>query len=112
MTIATSNAAPIASRALRSFLRDRVSQVALGVFVATFAYSLAALSAVRVAAGDDPGFVPGITVTGALALVAASVVMFVRLIDHTAHSLRRNTTVSHDGAVGALLRPRAELKAP
>jgi uncharacterized membrane protein len=76
-------------RALRNFLRDRVSQFALGTFVATFAYALAALTAVRFAPTDDAeSFVPSITVTGAYVLVAVSVVLFVHFIHHTSQSLR------------------------
>lgn len=80
-------------RALRNFLRDRQSQFALGVFVSTFAYAFTALSAVRVAAEDDAGFVPTITVTVALLLVAASVVVFVQLIHHTSTSLQVTTII-------------------
>jgi uncharacterized membrane protein/drug/metabolite transporter (DMT)-like permease len=74
-------------RVLRNFLRDRVSQVALGLFVATFVFSFTALSAVRVA-GHDETFVPVVTVTGAFVLVIASVVTFVQLLHHTAQSMR------------------------
>jgi uncharacterized membrane protein len=75
-------------RALRNFLRDRLSQFALGVFVATFAFAFVALTAVRAASADDAGFVPALTTTGALVLVATSVVMFIEFIHHTAQSLR------------------------
>ncbi len=75
-------------RALGSFLRDRVAQVALGVFVSTFAYSFTALIATRQRVGDTDGYVPALTVTAAFVLVAASIAMFVQLIDHTAQSLR------------------------
>jgi uncharacterized membrane protein len=80
-------------RALRNFLRDRVAQFALGIFVATFAYSLAALSAVRVASDDDPSFVPGVTVTGAFVLIGVSLIMFVQYIHHTAQSIRAVTII-------------------
>jgi uncharacterized membrane protein len=75
-------------RALRNFLRDRVAQFALGIFVATFAYAFTALTAVRTASEDDAGFVPGLAVTGAFLLVAASIVAFVQFIHHMAQSLR------------------------
>jgi uncharacterized membrane protein len=88
----------LSPRALQTFLRDRVSQLALGVFVATFAYAFAALSAVRVAAGDDESFVPAITVTGAYALVSASVVMFVHFIHHTAQSMRAVNVIARIAA--------------
>jgi uncharacterized membrane protein len=78
----------LSPRALRNFLRDRESQLALGVFVATFVYAFIVLTRVRFEADDDPAFVPGLGVTGAMVLVAASVVLFVRLIHHTAQSLR------------------------
>ncbi len=80
-------------RALRNFLRDGTTQVALGMFVATFTYSFAALSAVRVAAGDDETFVPVITVTGAFLLLGSSIVVFIHFIHHTAHSLRAVTII-------------------
>jgi uncharacterized membrane protein len=80
-------------RALRSFLRDGTTQVALGLFVATFTYSFAALSAVRFAAGDDETFVPVVTVTGALLLLGSSIIVFIHFIHHTAHSLRVVTIV-------------------
>lgn len=80
-------------RALRNFLRDRVAQFSLGLFIATFAYAFAALSAVRVASDDDPSFVPAVTVTGAFALIAASLVMFVQYIHHTAQSIRAVTII-------------------
>jgi uncharacterized membrane protein len=75
-------------RALRNFLADRISQIALGIFVATFVYSFAALAAVRVASDKDHGFVPSITVTGAFVLVATSLVMFVQYIHHVSQSIR------------------------
>jgi uncharacterized membrane protein len=75
-------------RALRNFLSDRISQFSLGIFIATFAYSFAALSAVRVASDDSPSFVPSITITGAFVLIGISLIMFVEYIHHTAQSLR------------------------
>jgi uncharacterized membrane protein len=80
-------------RVLRNFLRDRVSQLALGVFVGTFAYSFVALAAIRYSTNATVQFVPSITVTGCYVLIAASVVLFVRLIHHTADSLRAVTII-------------------
>jgi uncharacterized membrane protein len=75
-------------RALRNFMRDRQSQIALGVFVSTFVYAFIVLSTVRSPGDDDESFVPALAVTGAFLLVAASVVVFVQLIHHTTRSLR------------------------
>jgi uncharacterized membrane protein len=80
-------------RALRNFLRDGTTQVALGMFVATFTYSFAALAAVRVAAEDDETFVPVITVTTALALLGSSIIVFIHFIHHTANSMRAVTII-------------------
>ncbi len=75
-------------RALRNFLRDRESQVALGVFIGTFAYAFVALAAVRYNGTSREPFVPSVTVAGCYLLVATSLVLFVRLIHHMADSLR------------------------
>jgi uncharacterized membrane protein len=85
-------------RVVRNFLRDRRAQIALGVFVSTFAYAFMALSAVRVSSDDDPGFVPTITVTVSLILLAASVVAFVDLIHHMSQSLQVATIIDRVAA--------------
>lgn len=87
--------AQFSPRVLRTFLRDRTTQVALGVFVATFAYALTVLLAVR--SGTDP-FVPRLSVAISVALVVVSLVAFVYYIHHAAQSVRASAIV---GAVGA-----------
>ena len=69
-------------RVMRTFLRDNSSKVALATFVATFSYALTVLRATR---ADD---VPGISVNVAIVLIFASVAVFIRYIDHTAHAIR------------------------
>ncbi len=80
-------------RVLRNFLRDRVNQVALGVFVATFVYALVVLRAVRGTAQTQV-FVPQLSVTLAFGFVLASVVVFLVYIDHIAQSIRAATIVT------------------
>jgi uncharacterized membrane protein len=80
-------------RVLRTFLRDWVNQVALGVFVATFVYSLVVLRAVRGTAETDT-FVPQISVTVAFGFVLASVGVFLIYIDHIAQSIRAASIVT------------------
>jgi uncharacterized membrane protein len=75
-------------RALRNFLRDRLTQWTLGVLVATFTYSLLALRYVDPDAAPGDAAVPGLSVTLALGLVLASLVAFVFFVDHLAHSIR------------------------
>lgn len=75
-------------RLLRTFIRDVRNQVVLAVFLATFAYCLVALRAIRAATDEDPEFVPGAAITGAYVLTAASVIALVFFIDHIARSIR------------------------
>ena len=75
-------------RLLRSFLRDRPTQVVLSTFVATFAYSVAGLYAVGVSAGERTEEFPRLAVSGAIALLFASLAMVVYFADHLAHSIQ------------------------
>jgi len=80
-------------RVLRTFLRDWVNQIALGVFVATFVYALVVLRAVRGTSQVDP-FVPQLSVTAAFGFVLASVVVFLAYINHIAQSIRASTIIT------------------
>lgn len=80
-------------RVLRTFLRDWVIQISLGVFVATFVYALVALRAVRGTSQVDP-FVPQLSITAAFGFVLASVVVFLGYIHHIAQSIRAVTIIT------------------
>lgn len=80
-------------RVLRFFLDDRLNQVALGVFVATFVYALVVLRGVRGTAQVD-SFVPQLSVTVAFLLVLTSVVVFLAYIHHIAQSIRAATMLA------------------
>ena len=75
-------------RLLRSFLRDRPTQVVLSTFVATFAYSAAGLYTVGLNDGGRTEDFPRLAVTGAIALMFASLAMVVYFADHLAHSIQ------------------------
>ena len=75
-------------RLLRSFLRDRPTQVVLSTFVATFAYSAAGLYTVGESAGGRTEEFPRLAVSGALVLLFASLAMVVYFADHLAHSIQ------------------------
>lgn len=75
-------------RLLRSFLRDRPTQLVLSTFVATFAYSVAGLFAVGAPAGGRAGEFPRLAVSGAIALLFASLAMMIYFADHLAHSIQ------------------------
>ncbi len=86
-------------RVLRRFMRDRVIQCALGTFVASFAYAMVVLRAVKGGAGTrETEFVPRLAVTGAFVLVLASVALFVAYIGHVVNMIRVATVIASIGA--------------
>ncbi|MDP8905137.1 MAG: DUF2254 domain-containing protein [Chloroflexota bacterium] len=92
LQLASSQLSP---RVLRTFLRDRANQAVLGLFVATFLYSLLLLRYVRSAADGGEDFVPGISIGVAFALLLASVGAFIYYIDHMAHAIRASTVIQN-----------------
>lgn len=78
----------LSPRLLRNFLRDRPNQVVLSVFMATFAYSAAGLFTVGVAHGRRTEDFPRLAVSGAIALLFASLAMVVYFADHLSHSVQ------------------------
>jgi len=85
-------------RMLRRFLRDWTTKVALGVFIATFLFSLLELRYVGTA--DEPDLVPNAGMTLALFLLLASMFMFLRLIHRTTSRLRVAAVVRELGDDG------------
>jgi uncharacterized membrane protein len=75
-------------RLLRTFLRDRPTQIALSTFVATFAYSAAGLYTVGVSATGRTEEFPRLAVSGAIALMFASLAMVVHFAHHLVHSIQ------------------------
>ena len=87
LTLASMQFSP---RILVSFVRDRVTQWTLGVFLGTFLYCMAALPAAR--SFPEP-FSPVATVTGALILALASVIGLIFFIHHISRSVNVNNIV-------------------
>src|SRR5678815_2675455 len=73
-------------RIVQRILRDKPSQVAIGLFVATFVHALLTLRAVT-DKGDGTGRVPGIALYAAFLLVFASIVALVIYVHHLGQSL-------------------------
>ena len=97
-------------RVLRTFLRDRQTQWALGVFTATFVYAVLVLRTVR--SGDTDGaepFVPGISTTVAVALLLLSVALFVAYIHHVATAIQVSSIIA---AIGDETRDAIERRYP
>ncbi len=72
-------------RVLRTFLKDRTSQLTLGTFVATFTFALAVLREVPPAGSRT---VPVVSAIVAIALVLTSLVAFVGYVNHMARAVR------------------------
>lgn len=75
-------------RALRTFLKDRPSQLALGIFVGTFVYALLSLRIVRGTSEGIERHVPSLSVWLAAILSLLSVAAFIYYIHHVAQSIR------------------------
>jgi uncharacterized membrane protein len=85
------------SRVLRNFMRDRVNQVVLGVFVGIFAYCLVVLRVIR--GGDEGAFVPSLAVLGGLILAfvgIAYLVYFIHYISLSIQASRIIATAAHE----------------
>jgi uncharacterized membrane protein len=84
-------------RVLRTFLGDRATQAALGVFLGTFVYALLTLRSVRGATDGVEEFVPSLSVWLAVLLAGACVVAFVAFIHHVAQSIRAVNVLARIG---------------
>jgi uncharacterized membrane protein len=70
-------------RIVQTFLRDKPSQIAVGLFIATFVHAMLTLREIR-----GSGTVPGLSIVVAYLLVIVSVVVLVLYIHHIGRSLR------------------------
>jgi uncharacterized membrane protein len=75
-------------RAVRVFVRSRLTKVSLGIFVATFVYSIVTLIAIRTAQRGEPGFTPVLSTSGVALLVVATLIAFLVFANGTARLLR------------------------
>lgn len=77
-------------RVLIGFLRDRVSQLTLGLFIGTFAYCLILLPSIQV----RPASVPTLSLLFAIALATACLFVLIYFIQHIALSIQVNYIIS------------------
>ncbi|UKJ64115.1 DUF2254 domain-containing protein [Cellulosimicrobium cellulans] len=78
-------------RLVRNFMTDRGNQLVLGVFTASFLYSLVVLRSVRSETDDGGAFVPTVAVNVAMLLAVLSVGVLVYFIHHIADSIQVST---------------------
>ena len=87
-------------RIVRVFVRSRITQVTLGIFLATFVFALNTLVGAR--ASTSAAFVPALTTTVMYLLVLATVLMFLAFIHgmvrllRVQYLLRLTARASHD----------------
>ena len=75
-------------RLLRTFTRDRLVHLSLGLLLATFTYALTVLRTVRASLSEQSAFVPQISVTLAYLLALVSVLTLVVFLAHLARQIR------------------------
>jgi uncharacterized membrane protein len=92
-------------RIVRALLTDRRSQVAIGVFGATFVHALLTIRAVD----SPPGTVPGLSVLVAVLLMLASLASLLSYIDAAGHNLRASGLID---LVGDNLRATIDTRFP
>ncbi|HET7327340.1 MAG TPA: DUF2254 domain-containing protein [Nocardioidaceae bacterium] len=86
LALASTNYGP---RLVRNFMTDRANQFVLGVYVATFLYSLLVLRSIRVNEdGPAEPFVPHLAVNVAVALAVLAIGVLVYFIHHISDSVQ------------------------
>lgn len=89
LSLASSQFGP---RMLRNFMRDTMTQVVLGTFIATFLYCLLVLRTIRRA--EEVLFIPHISVSLGVLLAVVSVLVLIYFIHHVSVSLQANALVA------------------
>jgi uncharacterized membrane protein len=93
-------------RVMRSFIRDRVSQVVIGMLVSTFVYCVLTLPTIS---GEATEPAPRISLTVAVVLTVVTVVLIIAHLDHLARRLQvghvaRDIAAEGDAVIDAMLR--------
>lgn len=89
-------AGQLGPRLLRTFMRDRGTQLSLGMFIATFAFCIVVLGVVH--SGDATAFVPSGSVTAALMLALGSLAVLIYFIHHVARSIQAPEVIAVVGS--------------
>lgn len=80
------------SRVLRNFMRDRINQIVLGVFVGIFAYCLVVLRVIR--GSDEGGFVPSLAVLVGLILAFVGIGYLIFFIHYISKSIQASNIIA------------------
>lgn len=93
LSLASSQYSP---RVLTSFMSDRATQGALGVFVGTFTYCLVVMRTIR-SPDEGGGFVPALAVVAGVALALCGVGVLIYFIHHVASSITVSSLLERIG---------------
>ncbi len=80
------------SRILRNFMRDRVTQLVLGIFAGIFTYCLIVLRTIR--GGDAGGFIPSLAVSFGVVLAIGGISVLIFFIHHIASSIQASNIIA------------------
>ncbi|MDI1312063.1 DUF2254 domain-containing protein [Prosthecobacter sp.] len=80
------------SRILRNFVRNRITQVVLGLFAGIFTYCLVVLRTIR--GGDLNEFVPSLSVTVAVLFAIVGIAVLIFFIHHNAPSIQASRIIA------------------
>ncbi|MEO8814328.1 MAG: DUF2254 domain-containing protein [Mycobacterium sp.] len=97
LQLASSQLSP---RVMRWFIRDRLSQVVIGLLVATFVYCVLSLPDLD---GSSPSPAPPLSVTVAVVLTIGTVITIIAHVDHLAHRLEVGQVVREIAAEGSMV---------
>ncbi|MBW6479946.1 MAG: DUF2254 domain-containing protein [Bacteroidales bacterium] len=89
LTLASSQ---LGSRLVRNFMYDKLNQVVLGTYVASFVYCLLILSSLK--ENDNFYFVPAFSVLFALASAIAGIILLIVFIHHVSMSIQSDKVIS------------------
>ena len=90
-------------RVLGNFLQNRITQVTLGVFIASFVFALTVLRSVRGVSYGGDAFVPQLSVSLSFVLVLVSMALFIAFIHQITTSIQVAKVIS--GIGGSRRRP-------
>lgn len=88
--------AQFSPRIVQTFLQDRPSQHAIGLFVATFVQSMLSMREVHVS--DDDPVVPGVSIVVTFLLVIVDIVVLVIYVHHIGRALRVSALIELVGS--------------
>ncbi|CAN5272075.1 DUF2254 domain-containing protein [soil metagenome] len=80
------------SRILRNFMRNRMTQISIGLFAGIFIYCLIVLRSIR--GGDEGEFIPSMSVTVGVMLAMVGITVLIFFIHHIAFSIQASAIIS------------------